>query len=368
MVVRVLIVDDSAFFVEAYEAALAHDPDIEVCGVAHDAADIVAVVERTRPDVISMDLHMPGIDGLEAVARVIQARRIPIVVMTGDPRGKDGSLCMQALARGAVDVVAKSDLNDPRRREVTCERLKAAANASLKTTWSSSSSPSPSPSSSSSSSSSRAIAVPHMRTPAPRLAADLGQGAPAHTVIGIAASTGGPTALAALLTRLPAGFAGGILVVQHLAPGFVQHLARWLGEVSTLSVAVARHGDVLRNGQLLLAPDDAQMSLGFDGAVRVDAQAAELGGHRPSATVLLSSIGLTRGVRAVGVVLSGMGRDGVDGLARIKAAGGATAAQDADSSVVDGMPRAARESGAASVTLALDEVAPWLQVQVERRR
>jgi two-component system chemotaxis response regulator CheB len=336
--IRVLVVDDSAVFVDAVTLALESDPDLRVCGSAASAQEIVALVDELRPDVVTVDLHMPGIDGLEAVSRVMAKRPVPMLVMTADPRGHDGSLCMKAFARGAVDVVEKVDLTDELKRRRLCERVKSAAGARATP--------------------SVIFEVPRAQTRAPT-AADV--------VVGIVASTGGPAALATVLTSLPADFPAAILVVQHLAEGFVPHFAAWLGDVSPLKVRVAVDGDRALAGVVLVAPDGGHLSLQNRSVVCVDTRAPAIDGHRPSGTTLLSS--LARGHAAhqhIGVILSGMGRDGVAGLVELRAAGGGSCAQDGASSVVDGMPGAARDAGV-TTALPASRIGRWLVDEVHRR-
>lgn len=343
---RVLLVDDSEVFIAAATAAIASDPELVVCGSANTADDIVALVRQLAPDVISLDLHLRGVDGLEAIGLVLDARPTPIVVMTADPGGRDGFLCMQALARGAVEVTDKPDLTTSNGRRALCDALRAAARAQLGRSG--------------------------LAHTLPRSAIVAAPPAAAAAIVGIASSTGGPAALATILAALPASFGAGIVIVQHLAPAFVHHLVSWLSDVSRLRVRVAADGERLIPGDVLLAPDDAQLTVGRDGIIhldrriRLDRRAAPLEVHRPSGTVLLSSLA-ARGPRAIGVVLSGMGADGVPGLLAIRRAGGATAAQEGASCVVDGMPQAARAAGAAEVTLDPKGIARWLIVEAERR-
>lgn len=181
--------------------------------------------------------------------------------------------------------------------------------------------------------------------------------------MGVVASTGGPAALAHLLGGLPGSFGAPILVVQHLAPGFTTRLATWLDGLSPLAVREARNGEVPEPGVVLLAPDERHLVVDTRGRATL-VRGELVGGHRPSGTALLSSLARFAGAAAVGVVLTGMGRDGVEGLQAIREAGGDTFAQDEASSLIFGMPKAAQETGAAQHVLALGEIGSALAALV----
>lgn len=335
--VRVLIVDDSPIFQAALAEVLQAHPGLRIAGFAEDGLAALEEVERLQPDVVVMDLHMPRLGGLEAISRIMATRPTPIIVMTADPRGEDVSLCFEAVARGALELIAKPRLvdGDEAVQRALQERIRLLAGVPV---------------------------VYH-----PRRGERVTPARPGHRrdvsgrpVVGIVASAGGPAAVAAVLAQLPGDLPCGIVVVQHLWPGFARHLSSWLGQVTSLRVAVATEGAAIEAGSVWIGPEDAHVRVTAARRLTLDRDAAPVDGHRPSGTVLLSSMAQSLGDAAIGVVLSGMGRDGADGLLQVRRAGGVTIAQDAQTAVVDGMPRAAREHGAAAHVLPLDAIGPAL--------
>lgn len=315
--VRVALCEDSAFYAEGLKHYLEADHEIEVCAVYSSAEQMLRSLRRSQPDLLVIDLDLPGLGGIGAIRRVMRSRPLPILVLSA--HAQVGSRqAAEALACGALEARPKeavrlADRDTP--SAVTFRRhLKRLARA-------------------------------RVAAPAPNAAADLPArvaGKPA-SVIGVAASTGGPAALATVLAELPADFEVPILIVQHMSPGFVGELAAWLDRSVRLPVRMAVEGSLLEAGAWL-APDGAHLTL--DRALRMRLE-RERGGalHVPSGNALLSSIARSAGSRGVGVVLTGMGRDGADGLAAVGTAGGLTIAQDEQSSVIYGMPRAAAAAG-----------------------
>jgi two-component system chemotaxis response regulator CheB len=268
-------------------------------------------------------------DGLEAVEQIMASRPTPILLLTGDParRGERGSI--EALSRGALDLIPKDIVSGSRAQQAWLRdhvRLLASVPVVYRPR--------------------RARTVPP-----PMMARTSPADRHARGGIGLVASTGGPPAIAEILAGLPAGFPLPILVVQHLAPGFARHLASWLGGIGSLRVVIAASGSEATPGRVYLAPDNAHLTVGPKNRLVVDPRGAAIDGHRPSGTLLLSSLADVWGNRAIGVILTGMGSDGVAGLDAIRRAGGLTIAQDQASSVVFGMPRAARDRGAARLCL-----------------
>ncbi len=330
--VRVLVVDDSPLCVDVIARCIATDSRLEVIGRAYDGLRAVELASRLRPSVITMDLHMPRLDGLAAIQRIMRESPTRILVVTSvDDRG---SAAFDALRRGACNLMEKPRIGEG--CEALCARIWALARAP----WS----------------------APEPRRPPPPVRAP--REAPVSAV-GLVASTGGPAALSAILRRLPADFPAPILMVQHLPIGFAPRLARWLDAATPLSVALAQDGERLRPGRVLLAPDERHLAV-EKSMVRLEC-GPPLSGHRPSGTRLLESLARAFGSSAAGLVLTGMGRDGVDGLAALRQAGGKTAAQDESSSIVFGMPRVALETGAANHALHIDSVAEQLVAWAERR-
>lgn len=330
--VKVLVVDDSELFAHALAARLRREAGIDVVGVARDGRSAVERTAALRPDVVTMDVHMPVMDGLLAVERIMAQTPTPILVLTEDPLGPAGDRTFGALQRGALDVVRKPGPL-PWEGEAFAEvvtRIRLLA---------------------------RVPVIRHVggtrhrwqRRPPPARSA-------AAQVVGVVASTGGPRAISQILCALPANFPLPIVVVQHLAPGFTTALCDWLDRAAPLSVVEATEGATLQRGAVYVAPADRHLEVDARGVVVLREDAPEAG-HRPSGSVLLRSLARSYGRGAIGVILTGMGRDGVDGLAALARVQAPTVVQDAATSVVDGMPRAAREAGLARVVVPLPQIA-----------
>ncbi len=336
--IRVVVTEDSAVTRALLTAILEEAPGFELVAAVPDGAAAVDAVARLRPAVVTMDLHMPRLDGVEATRRIMREAPTPIVVVTASSE-VDGRMTYDALAAGALSVVARPvGPSDPRfatRRDALLAELRLMAGVRVV----------------------RRIERAEPRAPIPPLTQR--RPAPPVRVVAIAASTGGPAVLYRLLRDLPRDFDVPILVVQHMSEGFIGGLARWLSDVAPGPVRIARDGEAFARGAVLLAPDGSHLRVVADGTVRLDA-GPPIGGHRPAATALFDSVAEVYGDRAIGVVLTGMGRDGVDGLANMRTRGSVTLAQDAASSAVFGMPGAALEAGAVERILSLEEIGPTI--------
>lgn len=330
---RVLIVDDSEIFAQGLRALIETDPDLQVVGVARNGLEAVDLVGRLRPDVVTMDLRMPGLGGLEAIDRVMQQWPTPIVVLSGADELKNGELQAEIRRRGAVGGRPKPSWTgaDGWFSELLAE-LKAVARRP----------------------------VPAVRPRREALNGPRPETWPEVPVAALVASTGGPGILAGILAGLPAGFGAAVLVVQHIMPGFDTQFARFLEQRTRLPVRLARQGEPLETGVVLVAPDGAHLTVAEGARVHLDAGRPPFRGHRPSGTVLLESLALSHGPRAAGIILSGMGDDGSEGLLELRRAGGETVAQDGTTAIVDGMPRVARELGAAKQALPAQHIASFL--------
>ena len=330
--IRVAIVDDSSFVRAALQRIVDADPRFEVVGQASDGNAALALVARAKPDVVTMDYNMPGMAGDEVVRRLLAAAPTPIVMVSAHTtEGADATIA--ALAAGAVDVVAKPG------GEVSMDLARVSAELLEKLAIAARSRPRPS------------IAPPAASTAAPIEPSITTSERLADRVVLIGTSTGGPAALDVLVRALPSsGY--GVVIVQHMATStLTTALAARLASVSPLHVREAVDGDRPRAGLALVAPGGRHLTFVPGGAVRLTDDAA-VHGVRPAVDLAMKSAASCFGARAIGVVLTGMGRDGALGLAAIKAAGGRTLAQDQATSVVFGMPRAAIELGV------VDEVAP----------
>jgi two-component system chemotaxis response regulator CheB len=320
--VRVLIADDSATMCNVLSSLLGKDPGIEVVGCARDGEQAVAMAETLRPHVITMDVQMPRMSGLEAIERIMAnaPSRILAVCSVED---REVELSFRAISAGALELIAKPqagpghDLAAWGRKLVESVRLMAE------------------------------VPVVRRRTQlAPDRPISVRRGS--IEVIAIAASTGGPQALVTILSAMPANLPVPILVAQHMAPGFMGGFVRWLEQVTALRVVLSRSGDTCRAGHVYLPPDGHDHALGPHGLLVVS-PSSDL--HCPSCDRLLGSVARAYGSRAAGVVLTGMGDDGARGLLSIQEGSGVTMAQDEPSCVVYGMPRAAVELGATTVQL-----------------
>ena len=333
--IRVLVVDDSAFVRRALARMLGAAPDIEVVDVAVDGQDAVEKVAALRPDVITMDIQMPRMGGLEALERIMALHPVPVLLLSSHTR--DGAdVTLRGLELGAMDFVDKSSVQGNMNLLALAEELRGKI---------------------------RVLAsVPRGRIhgwagPAGRLEVPV-QGVRAE-VVAIGTSTGGPPALQAVIPRLPEGLDSAILVVQHMPAGFTRSLAERLDSRSALPVREAEDGEPVRPGHVLIAPAGRHLKVRRrGGGVKVwldDEPGSAL--HRPSADVLMASVAKAYGARALGIVLTGMGADGVEGLRAIRAAGGRTLAESEETCVIYGMPKAALEAGVVDRSVPLAQIA-----------
>jgi two-component system chemotaxis response regulator CheB len=312
--VRVLIAEDSEAMRMTLETLLASDPRIEVIGTAHDGLEALERVKTLRPQVVTMDVMMPHLDGVGATIRIMQECPVRILMVSSYADDKQIDLSFRAIAAGALEVVAKpktsgpADLRAWARR--VCDTIVLMAEVPV-------------------------ITRARRASIAPRRI----------DIAGIAASTGGPLALAQLLGALPAEFPIPLLVAQHIADGFTAGLVRWLSTAVRLPVQIAIDGTAPRPGNVYFAPDGRDLEIGADGSMRTPAASSR---NVPSGDILLASLAQRIGARAAGLVLTGMGEDGAVGLLAIRNAGGVTFAQAPASCVVDGMPRSALARGATS--------------------
>ncbi len=354
--IRVLVVDDSPTARLLITRLLESDPNIAVVGTANDGLEGVARALELRPDLITMDIRMPRLDGLEATRRIMEQAPTPIVVISASLDSAALPITFSAMAAGALEVLEKptgfgaENFDALRERLVTTVRLMAEVKlvrrrARPATATLMSSEPGPG--------AGRAIEGANLAMTGRLKTGMLGRRA-ALVVVG--ASTGGPTALATLLKDLPADFPLPLLMVQHITIGFLPGLVSWLQTSSALPLKVAEEGELIVPGQVYFAPEDRHLVLGGRGVVR-SSQAPPVSHVRPSATVLFESAARVYGAETVGVLLTGMGEDGALGLKAIHDAGGTTLAQDEASSVVYGMPRAAAELDAVDQVLPLARVA-----------
>jgi two-component system, chemotaxis family, protein-glutamate methylesterase/glutaminase len=342
MPVKVLVVDDSPLIRQLIVEALEKDPDVQVVGTAENGKQAIEQAAALRPHVITMDVDMPVMDGLTATERIMADYPTPILVLTADPRNQAPELTHRALAVGALALRVKPGVEAEMAnlaREVkllATIRVIRHVRGVKKVLGSSPSNP----------------ALPQLAPQQPFAPSSLG-------VVCVASSTGGPQVVQKLLADLPADFPVPLAIVQHINAAFSDSLVGWLAASTKLKVKVAKDNDLLTPGTVLLAPPDAHLVIAARGKVSVQ-PGGPRDGHLPSGTSLLESAAKTYARRAVGVILTGMGNDGVDGLAAIRAAGGKTIAQNQESSVVFGMPGAAIARGIVDHVVPGDELAATL--------
>jgi len=343
--INVFVVDDSAFMRRAITKMLESENDIRVIGTARSGEDAVARVEQLNPDVITMDVEMPGMGGLEAVRQIVAQRRVPIIMVSALTQ-EGAEITFRALELGAVDFIAKPDAAYENITDVARDltaKIRTFAGRGARPL------------------AEQATVEAPLRTVT---------ATPRHTrrdefaCVAIGTSTGGPVALSHIIPHLPANFPVPVLIVQHMPRGFTRPLAERLNVQSKLHVSEADDGMVLSPGRALVVPSGKQIALRrTHGAVEarlIDDDGASL--HVPSVDVLTAAVADVYGSSALGVILTGMGQDGVRGLHKLKSLGGYVVGQDEATCVVYGMPRAAAKAGLVDRVAPLDDIA---QVLVE---
>jgi two-component system chemotaxis response regulator CheB len=312
---------------------------LQVVGHAADGEAAVAAAAKLRPDVITMDIHLPGLDGFGATRRIMETCPTPIVIVSGCVDTEPGHDDVRAVAAGAVATVARPNgIGHPDHAESArrlIETVKLMSEVKVIRRWP------------------RTGMPKHDTVPVP---SDAGRAA---NVIAIGASTGGPLVLQSILAGLPANLPMPVLIVQHMAPGFVDSFAGWLEQSTGFPVRMALDGEAMLPGHAYVAPDGHHMGVRRGGRILLSDAAPE-SGMRPAVSFLFRSLAATMAPHVAAVLLTGMGRDGVDELMRLKQAGALTIAQDEKSSVVFGMPGQAVEAGAVSHVLPPDAIAELL--------
>jgi len=328
---------------------LATSGEFRVVGTARNGLDALKQIHALDPDIVTLDIEMPELDGLQALGYIMSETPRPVVMLSALDSPNGGELTIRALELGAVDFVHKPA--GPARDTIDLlggrllEALRAASCVNL-----------------------RGVSVLARPSLAPRGSTRTDASAATHAVA-IAASTGGPRALAELIPRLPRGLRAAVLVVQHMPAGFTTSLASRLDAMSPLAVAEARHGERIEHGRVYVAPGGMHMRVSDSGRVPTIAldQSAPIWGVRPSADPLFRSAAQRFGASLVGVVLTGMGRDGAEGLRAIRDRGGYAVVQDKATSIVYGMPQAALTTAGADRVLPLDDIAAEITEAVSVR-
>lgn len=341
--IRVLVVEDSPVQRELQVYLISADPQLEVVGTARDGREAVEQVRRCRPDVVTMDFHMPNMDGAEATRIIMETQPLPIIVISGSSARGEVANTFRALDAGALVILEKPAIPGSDAALKLVETIKLMAEVKVVRRWP------------------VAKASPVRLEPRPEASVGL---------VAIGASTGGPLALQTILAALPRDFPVPVAIVQHISPGFTEGFAEWLTEASGFPVSVAAQGEGLVPGRAYLAPDGRHMALQADkqGGYRIELDGADLeNGHRPSVSHFFRSVAATAGKKAVGVILTGMGKDGAAELLALRELGAVTIAQNRESSVVAGMPGEAIRLDAAAHVLPPEQIGGLLAVLVKRR-
>ncbi|MGE5620287.1 MAG: protein-glutamate methylesterase/protein-glutamine glutaminase [Sphingomonadaceae bacterium] len=343
---KVLVVDDSAFMRYVISKELSADPALQVVGMARDGIDAIQKIAQLKPDVVTMDLEMPRMDGLTAIERIMREEPVPVILLSSLTQ-EGAAETIRGLELGAADFVPKPSAfeagsAEPVWRQLIAKvkeaggldgrRLKAGA--------------------------ARAFRGHSEEAAQAKPAVSPGRGKPfkADRVVVVGTSTGGPRALFEVVPRLPANLPAALLLVQHMPSGFTKSLAHRLNDVSLLQVREAVEGDAIERGVALLAPGDYHMAVRRGGRVSLE-KSPPVHGVRPSVDVTMESAASVYGAATVGVVLTGMGTDGTSGAIAIRRGGGIVIAEDESTCVVYGMPRSVREAGAVDRVVRLEAMA-----------
>ena len=333
--IRVLIADDSRLARELLRDFLECEEDIEVVGEAADGRQAVELARELKPDLVTMDLEMPVMSGLDAIEEIMCGKAVPILVVSSVA---DARNALAAVGRGALEVMAKPDYTPEQAAELVA-KVRLLAGVSVITRLRPRKAPPP-----------QGMPVAPVAAPSPSP-----RGADHARVFAIASSTGGPQALARILSALPADFPCPVVIAQHISDGFAAGMAEWLSGLCKLPVRLAADGEALRPGVILVSPSERHLSITPTRRVAlVERGPRDI--YHPNCDVLLNSVADAYGRQAVGIILTGMGSDGAKGMASIRGKGGMTLAQDEATSVIFGMNRVAIESGAVRRVLPVEAI------------
>lgn len=333
--IRVLIADDSILARDLIKAILSTDSDIVIAGEAKNGAEAVAMTASLKPDIVTMDIEMPVMNGLDAIEQIMAKSAVPILVVT--TRG-DAHTAYSAISRGALDLIQKPDVN----LEVAMEFISKVKLLS------------------------KVRVLTHIKGKRPQIeqqqefsgATKMPRPAMTSTsnkIVAIASSTGGPDALSVILSGLPETFPCPIVIAQHISDGFVPGMVDWFKKITRLQVKMGASGDELKPGSVYVSPSESHMTVGKNGRIALEErQPSDI--FRPSCDRLLLSVADVFGQRSIGVILTGMGNDGALGMQKIKQCGGITIAQDEKTSIVFGMPKVAIETGCIDTVLPIQEI------------
>jgi len=335
--IRVLIVDDSALIRDMIRSILESEPDIVVAGEAANGAEAIAKVAELKPDIVTMDIEMPVMGGLDAIERIIAVRPTPILVVTALTGVRTA---FAAVSKGALDVIEKPDISHDNMRNLI-KKIHLLSKVDV---------------------------AAHLGTIGGKPSMSVVNGTAVQAglqrerVVAIAASTGGPQAINTILSHLPASYPAPIIITQHIGEGFTQGMVEWLNSGTRLKVVVAANGEKVAPGNVYINPAEHSMRLTPQGIIILgDKEKGQI--YNPSCNIMLDSVATSYRERAIGLILSGMGDDGAAGMQAIRKAGGYTIAQDEKSSVIFGMNRVAVKSGCIKHVLALADIPNHLITQ-----
>jgi len=346
--IRILIVEDSHTVAAALKATLNAESDFGVIGIARDGKEAVTKNAKLKPDLITMDVHLPLMDGIETTKEIMTTNPTPIVIVSCSIFTHNTKLVFGAIAHGAVDVIRKDDLLSPKS---PAEFKKVIAHFKLFAGV-------------------KVIRRPRLKPRSVRSPVGGRKDSSEDSkdrIIAIVGSTGGPRALSQILKSLPGSLPWPIMVVIHIASGFAQGLVDWLDRESELSVHLAIEGEKVQPGVVYVAPNDVHLRLTKDRRVVLGDDPPKVG-LKPCGDYLLESVGKVIGKESVGIILTGMGQDGTQGIQTITDAGGRTIAQDEASSAIIGMPKMAIQSGKVDIVLPLTSIAPGILSLLGRRK
>lgn len=345
--INVLVVEDSPVVRELISHILRSDPDIAIIGAAASGEEAIAAAALVKPDLITMDINLPGINGYEATRRIMETSPTRIIIVSGSYDPQDVARSLRVVEAGALTILPPPlGIGHPEfrvRADELIRTVKLMSEIKVVRRWP------------------RAAAL---AKPAPRI--DVKRPSKKIEVVAMGASTGGPPVLKKLLAGLGPDFPAPVLIVQHMSPGFVPGLAEWLRQATGFPVQVAQDHQEILPGQAYLAPDGCHMKVDRFGRIELSS-AAPLDGLRPAVAPLFRSVAQAYGPRAVGLLLTGMGDDGVAEMALMKEQGAITIAQDQESSVVFGMPGEAVKLGAAMYVLGPEQIVEFLKTLVRSR-
>lgn len=372
---RVMIVDDSAFMVRVLQSIISADAQLEVVGTARDGREAVTMAETLKPDVITMDINMPHMDGLQATEVIMSTNPRPILIVSSESReGAEPSL--KALELGAIDFVTKPtagiDLDMNSVREELCRKLKLAAKVRVvrnATRTTATATAAHAMGANAAAATNVSVNMPKPQTPAaPSImfsagASNANKAGGRLPVVVIAASTGGPQMLMQLVPKFPSNFPGAVLLVQHMPGAFTSKFSQQLAEIASVKVKEAEQGELMRPGTFYVCPGSHHLRVSPTGRITLD-DGPRVAGYRPCADLALETVASFAGPMATAVVLTGMGTDGARGVRGIKSAGGYVVAQDEATSVIFGMPSEAIRTGSVDQVLGIQDIYAAIEKRV----